>query len=83
MRSLEERLAKIREGAAARIPADVLAQMHATTQALIDSRLHEDALGEGDTAPEFELSNTEGNVVSLASLLSQGPAVITFFRGNW
>jgi len=83
MRGLEERLARIREGAAKRIPAEALAQMHGATQALVGSRLHEGTLGEGDSAPDFELPGAEGDLVSLASLLARGPAVITFFRGHW
>lgn len=83
MRTLEERLAKIREGSAKRIPASDLALMHAATQTLVDSRLHEAAKGEGDAAPDFALPNSAGDVVSLASLLSRGPAVIAFFRGHW
>ena len=83
MQTLEERLARIREGSAKRIPAEDLALMHGATQALVESRLHEAALGEGDSGPDFELPDSEGEIVSLSSLLARGPAVIAFFRGHW
>ncbi len=83
MRSLEQRLARIREGAVERIPAETLAQMHAATRTLVDSNAHEAAHGEGDQAPDFDLPDSSGNPVSLSGLLSRGPAVVAFFRGNW
>ena len=57
--------------------------MHRATKALVDSRQTEKALGTGDRAPEFTLQATDGNTVSLRSLLSKGPLVATFYRGVW
>ncbi|QEG21641.1 peroxiredoxin-like family protein [Mariniblastus fucicola] len=37
----------------------------------------------GQQAPGFELPNSQGEKVSLASLLSKGPVVVTFYRGSW
>lgn len=34
-------------------------------------------------APLFELPNPEGTSISLSGLLKKGPAVVTFYRGNW
>lgn len=41
------------------------------------------ALKVGEKAPNFELPNAEGKLVSLKSLLEKGPLVITFYRGDW
>jgi peroxiredoxin len=41
------------------------------------------ALKVGDTAPEFALLDAFGHVVSLKSLLAEGPLVISFYRGEW
>jgi len=38
---------------------------------------------EGDKAPDFVATDTEGNDVSLASLLEKGPAILMFYRGQW
>lgn len=37
----------------------------------------------GDKAPEFDLPNALGNIVSLQEYIKKGPVVITFYRGNW
>jgi peroxiredoxin len=39
--------------------------------------------GVGEPMPPFDLSDENGNLVSLASLLRHGPAVISFNRGHW
>jgi peroxiredoxin len=43
----------------------------------------EKALKTGDHAPDFTLPNPSGRPVSLAELLRDGPAVVTFYRGGW
>jgi peroxiredoxin len=37
----------------------------------------------GDTMPNFVLPDESGHLVSLASLLARGPAIVTFHRGHW
>ena len=37
----------------------------------------------GDPMPAFLLPDDNGKLISLASILRQGPAVITFQRGHW
>ena len=41
------------------------------------------ALGVGDSAPTFELPDARGDVVRLADVLANGPAIVTFYRGAW
>ena len=41
------------------------------------------ALKVGELAPDFTLSDAFGNEVSLHTLLSKGPVVISFYRGEW
>lgn len=43
----------------------------------------ENAIKVGQTAPNFELPNPQGNTVSLSNLLEKGPVVVTFYRGGW
>jgi len=42
-----------------------------------------DALKVGQSAPEFTLPDAFGKEVSLMTLLANGPAVISFYRGEW
>jgi peroxiredoxin len=37
----------------------------------------------GETMPPFVLPDEQGHLVSLADVLSQGPAAVTFLRGHW
>ncbi|TWT56028.1 peroxiredoxin-like family protein [Allorhodopirellula solitaria] len=41
------------------------------------------AIEVGEKAPDFELPNPQGEIVSLSKLLAQGPLVVTFYRGSW
>jgi peroxiredoxin len=54
---------------------------------LVD-RIHENGGGEnaprpGDVMPPFILPDEAGRLVSLPSLLKQGPLAVMFFRGHW
>ncbi len=52
-------------------------------QAVVDAGVVEQAKKVGDDAPGFTLQNQEGEDVSLASLLEQGPVVLLWYRGGW
>jgi peroxiredoxin len=55
---------------------EVIAQAYAFKQG-------SDALEIGKKAPSFELPNALGKSISLDTLLSKGPIVVTFYRGSW
>ena len=40
-------------------------------------------LKEGDKAPEFTLSNYNGESMSLSDILKRGKVLLLFFRGTW
>ena len=40
-------------------------------------------LAVGEAAPGFSLNDAVGNRVVLAELLTEGPVVVTFYRGEW
>lgn len=41
------------------------------------------ALQKGEKAPDFELPNAIGRPVMLSRVIAAGPAVVTFYRGQW
>lgn len=41
------------------------------------------ALAVGDKAPDFELDNALGKPIKFASLLKNGPVIISWYRGGW
>lgn len=77
--SLDQLKAKI-EGS---MPPEVVKIMHDATKTLEDSGIENHILKAGDAAPEFELQNQNGELVSSKTLLKNGPLVITFYRGVW
>ena len=42
-----------------------------------------DAIKIGQKAPQFNLPNAEGKMTSLERVLTKGPVVVTFYRGDW
>ena len=54
-----------------------------STQELIETGQAERALKAGDAAPDFVLTDQDGNDVALKDLLAKGPVVLTFYRGVW
>ncbi|HEX3942615.1 MAG TPA: peroxiredoxin-like family protein [Rhizomicrobium sp.] len=62
---------------------DALDVMHRATADLIASGQALNAKKAGDKAPEFTLKDQDGNPISLASLLTRGPVVASFYRGAW
>lgn len=41
------------------------------------------ALKAGDIAPDFVLPDATGKMISLKETLTQGPAIVVFYRGGW
>ncbi|HEY1720570.1 MAG TPA: peroxiredoxin-like family protein [Magnetospirillaceae bacterium] len=60
-----------------------VATMHRATAELIASGQAGRAKKAGDIAPGFTLKDQDGTDVSSATLLAQGPLVVTFYRGVW
>jgi AhpC/TSA family protein len=81
--SLEEKLAAIREMAKARMPPEIRAVMHKSTEDLRAAGIMSRLAKVGAAAPDFTLANVAGQPVSLASLRARGPVVLSFYRGRW
>ncbi len=54
-----------------------------STNAYGASRLAPDALGIGETAPDFTLPTVGGGTYKLSERANSGPVVIIFYRGHW
>lgn len=81
--SLDDQLAKIREGAVSRIPEDKRAVMARATQELRESGIIDKTIKVGDALPAFALKNAHGGEVTSTDLLANGTVVLTVFRGHW
>jgi peroxiredoxin len=64
-------------------PPQIHPVMERATAELIASGQAGRAIKAGDHAPPFRLLDQDGNPVSSADLLAQGPLVLTFYRGVW
>jgi len=81
--TLAQILQERRELAERYTPAEVVALYQRAIEEIRASDLFERALKLGDRAPRFELPDEDSKQVTSDALLSQGPAVICFFRGRW
>lgn len=64
-------------------PPEIHPIMERATAELIASGQAGRAVKAGDRAPQFSLKDQDGSPVSSADLLTQGPLVVTFYRGVW
>lgn len=64
-------------------PPEVPKIMERATAELTASGQAGRALKAGDRAPSFTLKDPDGQPVSSAELLAQGPLVLSFYRGVW
>jgi peroxiredoxin len=64
-------------------PTNLLQDLLCPIVQLMNSGAAENALKEGAQAPDFTLPNARGNAVTLSHLLTQGPVIMTFYRGQW
>lgn len=81
--SLQEQLDRLQRETTAKLPPEIVETMRRSTEELVRSGIAEQSLRPGDQAPDFELPNAVGRMVGLSTLLVQGPAVVTFYRGAW
>ena len=65
------------------VPRSVIEIMHRATSELIASGAAAKALKAGDRAPSFVLNDPDGKPVAAVDLLSEGPLVVSFYRGVW
>ena len=67
----------------AKRPAELQAVMDQATDDLAASGMAGGFLQAGHVAPDFVLPDVLGNAVALADLRTQGPVVLSFYRGAW
>ena len=80
---LQDKLDEYKKSFLEKAPPEAVAVMQKATEDLKNSRILDKVLKIGESAPDFSLPNENGNQVELKSLLSQGPLVISFYRGQW
>ena len=83
MESLRSKLEQLKERIEGGMSAQFLKIMHSATRELEQSGIAQRVLNAGADAPMFELDDQHGNLRKAEDLVSQGPLVLTFYRGFW
>src|SRR5579864_5801361 len=65
------------------LPTNLLQDLLSPIGQLINSGAAENALKAGAQAPDFALPDACGTAVRLSHLLTQGPVIMTLYRGQW
>ena len=81
--TLGRNLAALRAETARRVAPARASLLESGIGALRRSGLLDTALSAGQQAPDFELPDENGALLSLGALLAHNPVVVTFFRGGW
>jgi peroxiredoxin len=81
--SLNTELRTFYEARQQQIPAEVREVMERAARELAATDQAKQAPAVGTAAPAFTLPAADGRSVTLSEALSQGPVVLTFYRGAW
>ena len=80
---LADHIAQLEGNLARQLPAEMLQGFKRAIQTLVNGGITAHAVKVGQKAPDFSLPDQIGDTVSLHSVLQRGPAVVTFYRGEW
>jgi peroxiredoxin len=81
--TLSKQLEEYRAGWMRRVPADRRAIMERHIAHLTKTEFAQRAKQVGDQAPTIILPDVHGKTFDIATLLAEGPVVVTFYRGGW
>ena len=81
--SLKEKLDVLKADSAKKFPPEVKQTMQQSIESIHNSGIMQRFKKSGDKAPDFQLENAEGRMVSLKALLAKGNLVLNFYRGKW
>lgn len=80
---LKEKLQVLIDQSAGKIPAEAMSVIKQSMQEVADSIASRKIPKLGDTMPEFDLADSNGNSHSSGSLIADGQLIVSFFRGGW
>jgi peroxiredoxin len=81
--NLSEQTRQLTENFISGLPQDDQATVQQAFEIILNSNSGDQALRQGNMAPDFQLPNAKGGETKLSDQLQQGPVVISFYRGGW
>jgi hypothetical protein len=81
--TLQGKLDAQKKGFKEQAPKEAVEIVHRAAEDLSNSGILERAIKVGEKAPNFSLRNASGEEINLKTLLSEGPLVLSFYRGRW
>lgn len=81
--SLTKQIEAFRADFLPKVPEAALEMMNNATAELEASDITDAAPKTGDQLPGFSLHDQNGQIVTLGALLTDGPVILTFYRGGW
>jgi peroxiredoxin len=81
--TLQEELNEITEALYAAIGEEDMRNYQQLVEYISESQIAEAAVQHPGRAPDFELTDQDGDNVCLSELLEKGPVVLVFYRGKW
>jgi peroxiredoxin len=81
--TLQEELNEIIEALYATFGEDYIRTHQQLVEYISESRIADAAVQHPGRAPDFELTDQDGDNVCLSELLEKGPVVLVFYRGKW
>ncbi len=82
-KSLADKIQDFQDQLLPTIPEDTLNTMFSELRGLVATGVAEKAINTGDRLPAFNLPNANNETRSLSDFLSNGPLVVSFYRGAW
>ena len=80
---LNKKLENLKNENLKHLPADIAEVILKDVELQIKRGITKNALKTGDKIPDFELNNAVGDPIHSDDLLSNGPLIISFYRGAW
>ena len=83
MTNLAKKIEEINENLATQLPAEIINVFSQSIQDLKNSKIDQNSIQIGYRFPDFNLRNTNNQMIHLNELLNKGKVIVTFFRGSW
>lgn len=81
--TLEEELSEILEAFYSMVSEEEIRKYQDYTKGLQQEGFSRESIQAPSMAPDFELTDQDGETVNLSGLLEHGPVVLVFYRGKW